>query len=333
MATVADDRCTRGFVESLRRAGMDSVRINSAHVDPDAIRRMIEVIRDVDPAIRVLMDTKGPEIRTTALTPGVDVVMLNAGNVVKVHSAPGGITSAREICIAVGELEQHLRAGNELLLDDAAIALEVTDVCEGYVLARVTRGGALGARKTVAVPGVELPPLPAVSDRDRRNIAAARECGIDMIAHSFVRSRADVESVRELIEGTAIELYSKIECCEALQNLDEIIEASDGVLIARGDLGSQVDLWRVPAIQDHVALKCREKGLPFILSTQILDSMMARPLPTRAELSDIALAVRQGASTLLLTGETARGEYPEACVEIMRRTIEATERYAATGTF
>lgn len=327
MATVADIRCTPEFVAALRRAGIGSVRINSAHVDPDSIRRMTAIIRGVDPAIRLLMDTKGPEIRTTSLRDGIESVTLATGSTLTITGDPDSPTDATCIAIAVGGLDRHMKAGDTLLLDDGAIELSVTGTTAGGVTARVERGSELGSRKTVAAPGVALPPLPAVSDRDRINIAAARECGFDMIAHSFVRSTADVEALRRELEGSDITLYSKIECAEAVDNLESILEASDGLLIARGDLGTQVPIERIPAIQHRIARLCREAGKSVIVATQMLDSMMQRPYPTRAEVSDIALAVMEHIGTLLLTGETARGEYPVECVDIMRRTIEETERY------
>lgn len=329
MATMADGRCTHDFVREMAEAGMDSVRINSAHVNPDSIAAMTATIRVAAPEVAMLMDTKGPEIRTTALPDEVDSLTLGDGERLTLVADPHATTQAGRIAIAVAGLDRYLRPGNRLLIDDGAIELTVAESSDGEegVAAIVTRGGELGSRKTVAAPEVELPPLPAVSERDRVNIAAAIEYGVSMIAHSFVRSAADVEAVRSLIAGTGITLYAKIECREAVENLEEILAAADGLLVARGDLGTQVAVERIPVIQHRIATLCRAAGKPVIVATQMLDSMERNPYPTRAEVSDIALAVMEGIDTLLLTGETARGAHPVRCVEVMRRTIKETEAY------
>ncbi len=329
MATMADARCTPAFVKEMAEAGMDSVRINSAHVDPDSIASMTATIRAAAPQVAMLMDTKGPEIRTTALADEVDSITLTDGERLTLVADPHTATRRGLIAVAVAGLDKYLHPGDRVLIDDGAIELTVEegDTEQSGVAAIVTRGGLLGSRKTVAAPGVELPPLPAVSDRDRVNIAAAIECGVSMIAHSFVRSAADVEAVRSLIGGTGITLYAKIECSEAVENLEEILAAADGLLVARGDLGTQVAVERIPVLQHRIATLCREAGKPVIVATQMLDSMERNPYPTRAEVSDIALAVMEGINTLLLTGETARGAHPVRCVEVMRRTIEETEAY------
>lgn len=329
MATMADARCTPAFVKEMAEAGMDSVRINSAHVDPASIASMTATIRAAAPQVAMLMDTKGPEIRTTALADEVDSITLTDGERLTLVADPHTATRRGLIAVAVAGLDKYLHPGDRVLIDDGAIELTVeeADGAQSGVAAIVTRGGLLGSRKTVAAPGVELPPLPAVSDRDRVNIAAAIECGVSMIAHSFVRSAADVEAVRSLIAGTGITLYAKIECSEAVENLEEILAAADGLLVARGDLGTQVAVERIPVLQHRIATLCREAGKPVIVATQMLDSMERNPYPTRAEVSDIALAVMEGINTLLLTGETARGAHPVRCVEVMRRTIEETEAY------
>ncbi len=329
MATMADARCTPAFVKEMAEAGMDSVRINSAHVDPASIASMTATIRAAAPQVAMLMDTKGPEIRTTALADEVDSITLTDGERLTLVADPHTATRRGLIAVAVAGLDKYLHPGDRVLIDDGAIELTVeeADGAQSGVAAIATRGGLLGSRKTVAAPGVELPPLPAVSDRDRVNIAAAIECGVSMIAHSFVRSAADVEAVRSLIAGTGITLYAKIECSEAVENLEEILAAADGLLVARGDLGTQVAVERIPVLQHRIATLCREAGKPVIVATQMLDSMERNPYPTRAEVSDIALAVMEGINTLLLTGETARGAHPVRCVEVMRRTIEETEAY------
>ncbi|MCM1483769.1 MAG: pyruvate kinase [Muribaculaceae bacterium] len=326
MATVADDRCTPAFVQMLRDAGMDSVRINSAHVTPESIELIVGIIHAVAPEVKILMDTKGPEIRTTSLCDdrgeGLPVV---EGSRWRIGSSATVLTREGMIYVAVEGIHRYLTPGMMVLVDDGDLEFRVDEVTDDCVMTTAIRTGTLGSRKTVAIPGVELPPLPAVSERDRVNIAAARRAGIDMIAHSFVRDAADVRALRAELEGSDIKVYSKIECVQAVENMEEILRESDGLLVARGDLGTAVPLQQLPEIQLRILRLCRLAGKGSIVSTQMLHSMIEKPSPTRAEVSDIALAVMEGADTLLLTGETAQGRYPCEAVEMMRLTIEAAE--------
>lgn len=322
MATLATSRCSTDFVRSLVGEGMEAVRINSAHVTPFDIENIISTVRAVDAGIKILMDTKGPEIRTAPLS-GPDLVLHQGDHVSLLSSQEPSVGSCIHVCVE--NLHSFLAPGCRIVLDDGEIELEVIAIDGNCVKAEVVKSGTLGSRKTVNIPGVEIPPLPAVSMRDRQNIEAARKFGIDMIAHSFVRSVSDVQAVREC-SGPGIQIYSKIECPQAVDNLDGILGASDGLLVARGDLGTCMPLEQVPSLQYAVAMSCRAAGKPFIVSTQILQSMCGSPSPTRAEVSDIALAVMEGADWLLLCGETALGRYPAQCVAMMRRTISSTEK-------
>lgn len=322
MATVADDRCTREFVERLHSLGMEGVRINSAHVSPQTMREMIALIRSVSPSITILIDTKGPEIRTTDIAASAPIYMPEGHRVLlRSGSEP---TTSECVCVMVDGLERYASAGCRILLDDGEIELVADAVGADGVKARVVKAGNLDSRKTLNIPGTEIPPLPAVSPRDLLSLRAAVEAGADIVAHSFVRSAADVLAVREVIAGSPVRLYAKIECREGVENIRSILEVSDGLLVARGDLGAQIDPADIPAVQLQALSLCHAAGKPSIVATHILQSMMQNPSPTRAELSDIALGVMEGASWLLLTGETARGEYPGECIDIMRRTIAAT---------
>ena len=195
--------------------------------------------------------------------------------------------------------------------------------------------GILGPRKSVNFPGIDLPHLPSVTEKDREAILAAPAAGVNIIAHSFVRTAADVEAVREVLRSATddnsypsdILVYAKIECRMALDHLDEIMDAADGILFARGDLGAAVPIEQIPVIQQQVMERATRRGLPVILSTQILQSMLSSDTPTRAEVTDMYLGVIQGASWMLLCGETAQGNYPAECIDIMRRTIDATTTY------
>lgn len=323
MATLSDARATEAFVTLLRDAGMDAVRINSAHVSPEMFCKMVKIVRSVDPGIRILMDTKGPEVRTTDAP---EPMMLDVGDKVEIVSAVGGEPcSGSRIYTAVAGLDRCVSPGTVVLIDDGLIAVEVGNITDGVIHGRVVRGGTLGSRKTIAFDRGELPPLPPVSRRDRLMLEAARDMGIDMVAHSFVRSREDVEAVRSVLDDSGIVLFAKIECRSAVANMVDIIDAADGVLVARGDLGTAYALSEIPVLQHEIMRRCHAAAKPTIVSTQILQSMLVSPQPTRAEMSDVALAVMEGADWLLLCGETAQGSYPAECVGVMRRTVESVE--------
>lgn len=335
MATVADNfgGCTTRseFIKMLWRCGATAVRINSAHTRPEMIAGFVGDVRAAAPEMKILMDTKGPEMRTTRVaTP----VPLAEGTAVIIRSCADAdrLSDARNIHVAARDLHKFITAGEKVMLDDGAIEIEVTAISgDGAISGRVIRGGVLDSRKTVTLGNGVIPPLPPVSERDRQFIRAAVDAGIDMIAHSFVRSAADVEAVRALTAGSGISVYAKIECREALDRLDEIILAADGILVARGDLGTAIPLYDLPMVQFGVMRECRAAGKPTIVSTQILQSMIDNPAPTRAEVNDIALAVMEGADMLLLCGETAQGRYPLQCVGMMRDVIESVENEGLHG--
>lgn len=319
MATLSDRRATKELIAGMRRAGVDAFRINSAHVSPETMASMVRLVKSIDPEIGILMDTKGPEIRTTDCE---CPLTLTEGDKVELRSsAVGEKCASNRIFTRVADLHRYVSEGTGILLDDGMIEIEVTGINGETIAGRVIRGGVLESRKTIAFDRGELPPLPPVSDRDRLMIESALSAGIDMIAHSFVRSADDVNAVRELTKGSGIMLFAKIECRSAMDRLEEIRQAADGLLVARGDLGTALPLSEIPAAQYRIMSSCRRSDTPTIVSTQILQSMMTSPQPTRAEVSDIALAVMEGADWLLLCGETAQGAYPEKCVEVMRQTI------------
>lgn len=324
MATVADNRCNPGFIERLHSLGMEGVRINSAHVSPEGLKQIIATVRAVNPSITILIDTKGPEIRTTAISGDKEIEILEGKNVT-LRSGDSD-TTAEIINVMVGGLAEYAAPGCRILLDDGEIELTVESVNGDDVLAKVVKGGKLGSRKTLNIPGRDIPPLPAVSARDRLSLLAAAEAGGDIVAHSFVRSATDILAVRDVLAGSGVKVYAKIECQEGVENLGSILDVSDGLLVARGDLGAQIPQETIPAVQHTILSLCNKAGKPAIIATHILQSMMTSTVPTRAELSDIALGVMEGASWLLLTGETARGEHPEECIDIMRRTIIATTK-------
>ena len=325
MATVtAAQTAEPSLIQQMRNAGLNGVRINSAHVSPNKLKEMIGQIRAIDPEITILMDTKGPEMRTTALE---SPISFSAGDTIHITSDTNDNPSS-ESCIRINVpmLQSHLSLGQNIEFDDGEISASITDINGEMITACVTSGGTLGSRKTMTADGFDSSYLPAVNLRDKLNIQAAKEAGIDIIAHSFVRSAEDVTAVKDLVSGSNTKVFAKIECEPALERLNEIINTADGILVARGDLGTAIDPCRIPAIQAKIIALCIKANCPTIVATQIMQSMMENPRPTRAELSDIALGVMQGVDWLLLCGETAQGKYPVNCVEIMNRTIKTTQQ-------
>lgn len=325
VATVSDKRCDTDFLRSLADAGMDVVRMNSAHLDFDGFRTIVENVRSVSDNLAIIMDTKGPEIRTT---PNVDdaPIAFGTGDLITIEGRPGERTSRERIYVTYPDIAADVPVGAHLLIDDGELDFEVIAVETDVLHARACNPGVLGSRKTVNVPGVSIA-LPAVSDRDRRNIAYAERLDVDFIAHSFVRSAADVAEVQSVLDtlGSSIKIISKIENQEGVDNFDEILEASYGIMIARGDLGIEVAAERIPGIQTMMIKKCIAAHKPVIVATQMLHTMIEHPRPTRAEVSDVAGAVYQRADAMMLSSETAYGQYPVEAVATMARVAREVE--------
>lgn len=326
MATVADIRCNPVFLDQLFEAGAEQVRVNSAHVSPDDFARMVGIIRDLRPATPILMDTKGPEIRTTALPRNIDSIEVNEGDLFTIAAAPDTPTTQGKIGLTF-HAPGIFREGMRLLIDDATLEFEVVDATssDGDVAVRAVNSGLLGSRKSVNIPGADISGLPAVTERDAANLTCAARLGIDMVAHSFVRNADDLRHVRGILNsagGENVKLFAKIECESALCHFNEILEAADGILVARGDLGMEVKPELIPALQRAIISRTHAAGKPVIVATQFLNSMFNAPHATRADIADIAEATRQGADTLLLCGETAAGNYPVESAATMRRAID-----------
>ncbi len=329
VATVSDKRCDVAFIRELAEAGVNVVRMNSAHLDLEGFRKIVANTREADPSIAIMMDTKGPEIRTTVTAEG-DKVKYISGQEVKIIGYPEGTTTSDRICLNYPNIANVLEPGNRLLIDDGEMAFCVTDVDGDVVTAVAENDGELGSRKSVNLPGVSID-LPPVTERDRRNIGYAVELGVDFIAHSFVRSAADVMEVQSILDSYKADtkIISKIENQQGIDNFDEILHASYGIMVARGDLGIEVPAERIPGIQAMMINKCIMAHKPVIVATQMLHTMIEHPRPTRAEISDVANAVYQRADAMMLSGETAYGRYPVEAVRTMTnvaREVEASLR-------
>lgn len=326
VATVSDKRCDVEYLRQLSDAGMNVVRMNSAHLEYEGFKRIVDNTRQADSSIAVMMDTKGPEIRTTATATGLPITF-NTGDIVEFVGDPDGLTTERTICLNYANIADDVKPGDRFLIDDGELGFMINSVDGVRIIGRAENSGKLGSRKSVNIPGVSIA-LPAVTRRDRRNIAYAVELGVDFIAHSFVRSAADVYEVQQILHslGSKIKIISKIENQEGIDNFDEILAASYGIMIARGDLGIEVSAERIPGMQLMMINKCIAAHKPVIVATQMLHSMIDHPRPTRAEVSDVAGAVYQRADAMMLSGETAYGKYPVEAVRTMASVAMEVER-------
>jgi len=317
VATVSDRRCSIEFIRDLFENGMNVVRMNTAHMDEEGFRNIIGNSRAVSPSIAVLMDTKGPEIRTT---PTVDDIKINfeTGNVVKFVGDETQLTSKELIGINYSGFVTDLNVGQNILIDDGEIEFVVTEKHNDYLLATAQNFGELGSRKSVNVPGVRIN-LPSLTEKDRRNVIHGINYGVDFIAHSFVRNRQDILDIQEILDAhnSPIKIIAKIENQEGVDNIDEILEVAYGVMVARGDLGIEVPQEKIPGIQRALIRKCVLAKKPVIVATQMLHSMINNPRPTRAEVTDIANAIYYRTDALMLSGETAYGKYPVEAVRTM----------------
>lgn len=318
MATLTLKQCgDKLLIERMLKAGLKGVRINSAHVTAQQLESMVASLRQMAPGVALLVDTKGPELRTGANLHGEDIVFA-PGQKIEIVNSSDPCTGSR-ICFPAEGATSTLAQGVEMTVDDGLIAIRMLSPTMG----EVTKGGVLGERKSVNLHGCEMPPMPAVSARDKDMLRLSARLGVEMVAHSFVRSAADIEAVRSELQGSQVCLLAKIETAQAAHSIREILEVADGLLVARGDLGEQISPYCIPMVQRRCAEECRRADKPMIIATQILDSMIDRPAPTRAELSDIALGTWQGADYMLLCGETAHGQWPVECVEVLDKCIKA----------
>lgn len=323
VASISDRRCSHDFIRQLFDAGMNVVRMNTAHASEDGLREIIRNTRAVSHHIGLLIDTKGPEVRTTGCDQPIDY---KTGDVVKIFGRPEVDTEHDIINLSYVDFANDVQVGDHILFDDGALDMLVLDINGPAVIAQVQNDGQLGSHKSVNVPGRHID-LPALTDKDRHNIMLAIEEDIDFVAHSFVRSAADVRAVQAILDAyhSDIKIISKIENQEGVDNIDEIIDASYGIMIARGDLGIEIPIQRIPGIQRQIIRKCVQKRKPVIVATQMLHTMINNPRPTRAEVTDIANAIYYRTDALMLSGETASGKYPVEAVQTMATIAEQAE--------
>jgi len=323
VATISDRNCEPDFIQELFDAGMDVVRINSAHQNPDGTEKIITNVRKVSDKIAILLDTKGPEIRTTICD---DHISFTKGQLVKIAGNTNEKTTSEVINVNYEYIARDIPVGSTILIDDGELEISITGKEDGTLTGRMENDGILSSRKTVNIPQVRIN-LPSVSERDKMFIDLAVKFDIEFIAHSFVRSKKDVMDVQALLDekGSQIKIISKIENQQGVDNLDEIMEHSYGIMVARGDLAIEVPYEKIPGLQRMIISRCIDMRKPVIVATQMLHSMITNPRPTRAEVSDVANAVYSQTDALMLSGETASGRYPVEAVKTMTTIAREAE--------
>ena len=328
VCTLGPSVASREGVRALIGAGMDVARLNFSHGTHDDHRRMIEVVREEAAAagriVPVLQDLQGPKIRLGQVQDGG--VLIHEGNVLVLTSEPVEAGTAERVHVSYDALAEEVAEGNRILLDDGHLELVVTRIDGGDVTTEVVVGGPLRSRK-----GVNLPKLksarPSLTDKDLADLQFGLDHDVDLIALSFVRSGRDVEDLTRRVRaaGKDIAVISKIEKPEAVDDFAAILEASSGVMVARGDLGIEIPMQEVPIVQKQLIRACLEESKPVITATQMLESMIDNPRPTRAEATDVANAVFDGSDAVMLSGETAAGKYPVEAVRVMDEIVRSAE--------
>ena len=315
VATISDKNCEVDFLRKLYTAGMDVVRINSAHLTPEGATKIITNVRTVSDNIAIMLDTKGPEIRTTVCD---EPIRFHKGQKVRISGNVNEKTTSSVINVNYKKIASHVPVGSIILIDDGELEIKIVGKNEDSLEGRMDNDGTLGARKTVNIPQVRIN-LPSVSERDLSFIDLAVRLDVEFIAHSFVRSKKDILAVQELLDKqkSEIKIIAKIENQQGVDNLEEIMENSYGIMVARGDLAIEVPYEKIPGIQRMIIGRCIEMRKPVIVATQMLHSMINNPRPTRAEVSDVANAVYSQTDALMLSGETASGKYPLESVKTM----------------
>jgi pyruvate kinase len=330
IATVGPSTESTERLEQLITAGVDVLRLNMAHGTGEWAAALIKRVRDVSRTlgrqVAVMMDVKGPEIRTG---PVAESIELRAGEIIEFHTTTPS-EGVRSVFVNYPGLPTDVRVGAQILVDSGLIRLTVIELDPTHVRCRVLTPGKLGSRRHINLPGIDVS-LPSLTEKDERDVRAGVEAGIDFVALSFVRKSEDVLALRRLLDGLGSKagIIAKIEDQGGLRNLHSIVKASDAVMVARGDLGIEIDYHTLPIVQTRIVDLCLTEGRPVIIATHLLESMISAPMPTRAEISDVSTAVRERADAVMLSGETTTGLYPLECVEVMTNivnSIEPTER-------
>ena len=333
ICTIGPATASFDMLKKLYDAGMNVVRINMSHADHESALQVINWIktlnRQIAYPIPILLDTQGPEIRTGVLENPME---LNTGDVVTLSVRDGDMIEQRSIHVNYTELVDVVEVGRIITVDNGLMNFKVLQKMDLQLTCEVIDGGTLGSRKHVNLPGVRVN-LPAITAKDRLDIAFGIANEVDFIALSFVRSPDDVVELRELLaeKQQSIKIIAKIEDQEGVNNIHEIVALSDGVMVARGDLGIETDIADLPNVQRRIVHACAKGGKRCIVATHLLESMIDNPIPTRAEVTDVANAVYEGVDAVMLSGETGVGQYPVRCVEQLDNIAGKSERFPGLG--
>ncbi len=320
VATISDNKCDHDFIRGLIERGVNVFRINTAHQVPETTRVLVDNIRKVSNVVGILIDTKGPEIRTLS---DMDPLEVEEDQLVSFSDKP---EKGLHVAVSYSGFVEQVPVGSQILIDDGEVSFLVVKRDGDKLICRTENSGTIKKNKSINTPGVNLD-LPSLTEKDKAYIKFSQDFQIEFLAHSFVRNARDILDIKELMDPQdhRVKIIAKIENREGLNNIDEIIEEADGIMIARGDLGIEIPAEEVPTIQKRLIQLCINKAKPVITATQMLHSMIDNPRPTRAEVSDVANAVHDGTDALMLSGETAYGEYPFEAVETMSRVAQAAE--------
>ena len=323
VATISDKRCDVDFIRELFENGMNVVRLNTAHQGQEEALKVINNVRKVSDKIAILVDTKGPEIRTNTQDEDFKV---HVGDVVYVKGAPGEKSTRECIKMSYDKFVHDVRVGAKILIDDGILELKVIAEEGDRLKCEVMNKGRIQGHKSVNIPSTMIK-LPALTRKDIKFINFAVEQKLDFIAHSFVRKASDVIAVQAILDShqSDIKIIAKIENEEGVENIDEILDHAYGVMVARGDLAVEISSQRLPVVQKMLIHKCIEARKPVIVATQMLHTMIENPRPTRAEVNDIANAIYEGTDALMLSGETAYGNYPVEAIKMMSSIAHEVE--------
>ena len=320
ICSIAGNRCEVDFIQKLYDAGMNVARLNTAHITTAEADLLVENIRKVSDRIGILIDTKGPEVRTWDFKENIPLEIGDPILVGDKSTPEGGFQ------VNYDNFVKEVPVGSEILIDDGELQLIVTDKTSDVLICEAGNAGTVRPRKSVNVPGVQIN-LPALTEKDAEFIEWSTRSDVEFIAHSFVRNRDDVMAIQSILDmrKSPIKIIAKIENREGVENLDEILDVAYGVMVARGDLGIEIPAEEVPIIQKHMIKTCIRRIKPVITATQMLHTMINNPRATRAEVSDVANAIYDGTDAVMLSGETAYGKYPIEAVQTMANIAHSVE--------
>ena len=333
ICTIGPATSSYAHIKALKKAGMDLVRLNMSHASHAEARKVIQWVNklneNAESPISILVDTQGPEIRTGELKNPID---LETGQIISLTVRDADLVETQSILVNYEEIVDVVEIGALITLDNGLLNFEVLSKDGSRLVCRVLDGGTLGTRKHVNLPGVRVN-LPAITEKDRRDINFALEHSVDYIALSFVREADDILELRRILgaKGKATKIIAKIEDQSGVENIHSIVEVADGVMVARGDLGIETNIADLPNIQRRIVHASAIGGKRSIVATHLLESMIENPIPTRAEVSDVANAVYEGVDAVMLSGETSVGKHPSRCVEQIVEIVRRAEKYKGLG--